>query len=60
MAVPKKRTSKSKSKSRKANWKHKAYIKSQKAISLAKSLLSGKSTSFIYINNLNETNSKSI
>nr|QCI07271.1 ribosomal protein L32 [Hypnea pannosa] len=51
MAVPKKRTSKSKSKSRKANWKHKAYLKSQKAISFGKSLLNGKSSSFIYIDN---------
>nr|QCI07476.1 ribosomal protein L32 [Leiomenia cribrosa] len=50
MAVPKKRTSKSKSKSRKSNWKREAYFKSQKAISLAKSLLTGKSNSFIYIN----------
>nr|YP_010484928.1 ribosomal protein L32 [Hypnea cervicornis]UVW80622.1 ribosomal protein L32 [Hypnea cervicornis] len=58
MAVPKKRTSKSKSKSRKANWKHKAYFKSQKALSLAKSLLNGKTNSFIYIenNNFNENN----
>lgn len=50
MAVPKKRTSKSKSKSRKSNWKHKSYFKSQKALSLAKSLLTGKSNSFLYIN----------
>nr|YP_010903587.1 ribosomal protein L32 [Hypnea wynnei]WCH56439.1 ribosomal protein L32 [Hypnea wynnei] len=49
MAVPKKRTSKSKSKSRKANWKHKAYFESQKALSIAKSLLTGKNSSFIYI-----------
>nr|YP_010902593.1 ribosomal protein L32 [Hypnea nidulans]WCH54448.1 ribosomal protein L32 [Hypnea nidulans] len=58
MAVPKRRTSKSKSKSRKANWKHKAYFKSKKAFSLAKSLLNGKTGSFIYIenNNLNENN----
>lgn len=51
MAVPKKRTSKSKSKSRKAQWKRKAYIQSKKSMSLAKSLLTGRSTSFIYINN---------
>ena len=51
MAVPKKRTSKSKSKSRKAHWKRKAHLESTKAISLAKSLLTGKYTSFIYINN---------
>nr|YP_009628551.1 ribosomal protein L32 [Acrochaetium secundatum]QBX88334.1 ribosomal protein L32 [Acrochaetium secundatum] len=50
MAVPKKRTSKSKSKSRKANWKRKAYYRAQQAISQGKSILSGKETSFIYIN----------
>ena len=47
MAVPKKRTSKSKSK--KANWKGKAKIASQKALSLAKSLLTDSSNSFYYI-----------
>nr|YP_009397769.1 ribosomal protein L32 [Sonderella linearis]ARW66955.1 ribosomal protein L32 [Sonderella linearis] len=46
MAVPKKRTSKSKS--RKANWRYKAFSVSQKSLSLAKSLLSGKSRNFIY------------
>jgi len=46
MAVPKKRTSKSKSK--KALWKKKAYFESVKSISLAKSVLNNKSTSFIY------------
>ena len=35
MAVPKKRTSKSKTKSRKANWKKKAFEQTQKAFSLA-------------------------
>jgi len=49
MAVPKKRTSRSKSRSRKANWKKKAYDSSKKAISIGKSILSGKNTSFIYI-----------
>nr|YP_010336539.1 ribosomal protein L32 [Rhodospora sordida]UNJ14945.1 ribosomal protein L32 [Rhodospora sordida] len=47
MAVPKKRTSKSKSKSRKANWKRKAYFQAKAALSLAKSSLTGKSKSFI-------------
>nr|YP_010726662.1 ribosomal protein L32 [Hypnea edeniana]WCH54648.1 ribosomal protein L32 [Hypnea edeniana]WDY85137.1 ribosomal protein L32 [Hypnea edeniana] len=51
MAVPKKRTSKSKSKSRKANWKRKAYFQSQQALSLAKSLLKDKNNSFVYIEN---------
>jgi large subunit ribosomal protein L32 len=49
MAVPKKRTSKAKSRSRKANWKRKAYNASKKAISIGKSILSNKNTSFIYI-----------
>jgi len=48
MAVPKKRTSKSKKNSRKANWKKKATKSSQKSLSLAKSILGGKTTSFIY------------
>nr|YP_009397565.1 ribosomal protein L32 [Dipterosiphonia australica]ARW66751.1 ribosomal protein L32 [Dipterosiphonia australica] len=46
MAVPKKRTSKSKS--RKSSWRKKALFASQKAFSLAKSLINGKSTTFVY------------
>nr|YP_009243937.1 ribosomal protein L32 [Sporolithon durum]AMK96179.1 ribosomal protein L32 [Sporolithon durum] len=48
MAVPKKRTSKSKSRSRKANWKREAHHIHQKAISLAKSFLTTRSSSYIY------------
>jgi len=48
MAVPKKRTSKSKKNSRKANWKGKGYKAAQKSLSLAKSMLRGKTTSFVY------------
>ena len=48
MAVPKKRTSKAKKNARKSTWKNKANIQAQKALSLAKSVLKGKSTSFIY------------
>jgi large subunit ribosomal protein L32 len=48
MAVPKKRTSKSKKNARKANWKKKADKAAQKSLSLAKSILRGKTTSFIY------------
>ena len=48
MAVPKKRRSKSKKNARKANWKRKGYQAAQKSLSLAKSMLRGKSTSFIY------------
>jgi large subunit ribosomal protein L32 len=48
MAVPKKRTSKSKKNARKANWKRKASKAAQKSLSLAKSILRGKKTSFVY------------
>lgn len=48
MAVPKKRTSKSKKNSRLANWTNKASIQARKALSLAKSVLNKESTSFIY------------
>lgn len=47
MAVPKKRTSKSKKNSRLANWNNKANLQAKRALSLAKSILSGNSTSFI-------------
>lgn len=39
MAVPKKKTSKSKRDKRKATWKHKAAVAAQKALSLGKSIL---------------------
>jgi large subunit ribosomal protein L32 len=48
MAVPKKRTSKSKRNIRKAHWKRKAGVEAQKAISLGKSILTGQNTGFIY------------
>nr|YP_010933243.1 ribosomal protein L32 [Nitella hyalina]APP89507.1 ribosomal protein L32 [Nitella hyalina]WKT08482.1 ribosomal protein L32 [Nitella hyalina] len=48
MAVPKKRTSKSKKKIRKTTWKKEAYQVAIKAFSLAKSVLSGRSKSFRY------------
>jgi large subunit ribosomal protein L32 len=48
MAVPKKKTSKSKRNSRKAVWKRKAAVEAQKALSLGKSVLSGRSNSFVY------------
>ncbi len=48
MAVPKKRTSKAKRNSRKANWKRKAVKPAQRSLSLAKSILRGKTTSFVY------------
>ena len=54
MAVPKKRTSKAKKNARKANWKKKADKQAQKALSLAKSVLKGQKTSFIYAVNEEE------
>ena len=48
MAVPKKRTSKAKRNARKANWKRKSYTAAQKSLSLAKSMLRGTPTSFVY------------
>ena len=48
MAVPKKKTSKSKRDSRKAVWKRKAAVEAHKALSLGKSVLSGRSNSFVY------------
>ena len=48
MAVPKKRTSKTKRDTRKANWKRKVTKEAKKSLSLAKSVLQGKPTSFIY------------
>nr|YP_010170888.1 ribosomal protein L32 [Chondria tumulosa]QSD57029.1 ribosomal protein L32 [Chondria tumulosa] len=46
MAVPKKRTSKSKS--HKLHWYKKAKLVSDKSLSIAKSLLSGKANNFVY------------
>ncbi|MBW4621002.1 MAG: 50S ribosomal protein L32 [Cyanosarcina radialis HA8281-LM2] len=48
MAVPKKKTSKSKRDSRRANWRKKAALEAQKALSLGKSILTGRSKSFVY------------
>jgi large subunit ribosomal protein L32 len=48
MAVPKKRTSKSKKNMRRANWRRQANQQATKAISLAKSVLTGKSSGFIF------------
>ena len=48
MAVPKKRTSRAKKNARKSVWKKKADKAAQKSLSLAKSVLQGQSTSFIY------------
>ena len=50
MAVPKKRTSRSKKNSRASTWINKANKQAKKALSLANSILTGKSKSFIYSN----------
>eukprot|EP00274_Cyanoptyche_gloeocystis_P000710 CAMPEP_0196655848 /NCGR_PEP_ID=MMETSP1086-20130531/9989_1 /TAXON_ID=77921 /ORGANISM="Cyanoptyche gloeocystis , Strain SAG4.97" /LENGTH=132 /DNA_ID=CAMNT_0041988369 /DNA_START=102 /DNA_END=500 /DNA_ORIENTATION=+ len=46
MAVPKKKTSKMKTRSRKATWKRKALVQGERALNLAKAVLSGR-TSFV-------------
>ena len=47
MAVPKKKTSKTKRNQRKAVWKRKAQFQAQKALSLGKSILTRRSN-FVY------------
>lgn len=48
MAVPKKKTSKSKRNSRRATWNRKAAIQAQRALSLGKSVLTNQANSFEY------------
>jgi large subunit ribosomal protein L32 len=48
MAVPKKKTSKSKRDMRKATWKRKAALQAQRALSLGKSVLTGRAKGFVY------------
>ena len=48
MAVPKKKTSKSKRNQRHAVWKSKAATAAQKAMSIGKSVLSGRAQGFVY------------
>jgi large subunit ribosomal protein L32 len=48
MAVPKKKTSKGKRNQRHAHWKAKAGVAAQKAMSLGKSVLSGRAQGFVY------------
>ena len=48
MAVPKKKTSKMKRNKRKAVWKNKATLEAKKALSLGKSVLTGRSSSFYF------------
>ena len=48
MAVPKKKTSKSKRNQRHAVWKGKAALAAQRALSIGKSVLSGRAQGFVY------------
>ncbi|MDC0832967.1 LSU ribosomal protein L32p [Geitlerinema sp. FC II] len=48
MAVPKKKTSKTKRNQRRAVWKRRAALEAEKALSLGKSVLTGRSTGFVY------------
>ena len=48
MAVPKKKTSKTKRNQRRAHWKRKALHEAEKAISLGKSILTGQAKGFVY------------
>jgi len=48
MAVPKKKTSKSKRSMRRATWKRKAEKQAQRALSLGKSVLTGRAQGFYY------------
>ena len=48
MAVPKKKTSKGKRNQRHAVWKAKAGVAAQKALSLGKSVLTGRAQGFVY------------
>ncbi len=48
MAVPKKKTSKGKRNQRHAVWKAKASVAAAKALSLGKSVLTGRAQGFVY------------
>jgi large subunit ribosomal protein L32 len=48
MACPKKKTSNSKRDSRRAHWRRQATIAADKALSLGKSVLTGRANSFVY------------
>ncbi|NJL83703.1 MAG: 50S ribosomal protein L32 [Chloroflexaceae bacterium] len=48
MACPKKKTSNAKRDQRRAHWKRQAALEAKKALSLGKSVLSGRSNSFVY------------
>jgi large subunit ribosomal protein L32 len=51
MAVPKKKTSNAKKNQRKATWKRKANLQAQRALSIGKSILTGRAKGFVYPTN---------
>ncbi len=55
MACPKKKTSESKRDHRRAHWRKQAEKEAAKALSLGKSILSGKSNSFVFPTEEQET-----
>jgi large subunit ribosomal protein L32 len=55
MAVPKKRTSKSRKRARKTTWQSQASREALKAISLGKSVLSDSPSGFIYLSGEEES-----
>jgi large subunit ribosomal protein L32 len=57
MPVPKKRTSKSKKNSRLANWTNKGVSRAEKALSLAKSVLTKRATSFVFNDEVGDVDS---
>jgi large subunit ribosomal protein L32 len=48
MAVPKKKTSNSRRDKRRATWRRKASVQAQKALSIGKSILTGRAKGFVY------------
>jgi large subunit ribosomal protein L32 len=48
MACPKKKTSKSKRDKRRANWNHLGSVQAAKAMSMGKSILTGRARGFYY------------
>lgn len=48
MAVPKKKTSNAKRDMRRAHWRRKAELQAQRALSIGKSILTGRAKGFVY------------
>jgi large subunit ribosomal protein L32 len=56
MAVPKKKTSKQKRDQRRATWRKQAAKQAEKALSLGKSILTGRAKGFVYPTDEEEEN----